>query len=84
MNGEQIGFRCNYQCLKSCNPEESPYCIAKALAGAQRGDFDEGFAFAGTNAHLCTRDSCLDESGNFITVETLMQRISAEYHHCGK
>ena len=80
MNEEKIEFKCNFNCLKSCKPEESSYCIAKALVGAQRGDFKEGFAFAGANAYRCTRDSCLDESGNFITVETLMQRLSDEYH----
>lgn len=81
MDGKKIKFTCAYNCLKPCNPEESPYCIAEALVGAQRGDFKEGFAFAGANAYRCTRDSCLDESGNFITVETLMQRLSDEYHH---
>ncbi len=80
MEGEEIKFRCNYKCLRSCSPKESPYCIAEALVDAQQGDFYRGFAFAGSNAYKSTKKSCLDESGNFITVKTLMQRLSDEYH----
>jgi len=81
MKGDKIDFRCKYKCLEPCKASESPYCIAKALVGAQKGDFTEGFAFAGANAYLATPETCLDESGKFfITVETLMERISAEYH----
>ena len=80
MNGETIKFDCNSNCLKSCDPKESPYCIAEALTGAQKGDFKNGFAFAGANAYKSTQETCLDKSGDFIAVETLMQRLSKEYH----
>ena len=80
LNGEKIKFKCNFHCLKPCNPQKSHYCIANALVKAQKGDFKQGFAFSGANAYRCTKDSCLDKSGNFITVETLMQRISDEYN----
>lgn len=80
MDGEEIEFRCNFKCLKTCKPKESPYCIAEALVGAQQGDFNKGFAFAGANAYRATPESCLDAEGSFITVETLMQRLSDEYH----
>ena len=32
-----------------------PYCIAEALFNAASGDFDNGFAFAGTNAYKATK-----------------------------
>ncbi len=80
MHGDRIKFRCSFHCLKPCNPKESPFCIAKALVGARQGEFDEGFAFAGANAYRATKDSCLDDSGEFITVATLMQRLSDEYN----
>jgi nitronate monooxygenase len=38
-------------CLKSCNPQKSPYCIADALINAQKGNLDKGFAFAGSKVH---------------------------------
>ncbi|MCU0608415.1 MAG: nitronate monooxygenase family protein [Chitinispirillaceae bacterium] len=52
--GERIGFTCLYQCLKTCDPKKSQYCIAKALADAARGNFENAFAFAGQNAYRCT------------------------------
>jgi NAD(P)H-dependent flavin oxidoreductase YrpB (nitropropane dioxygenase family) len=51
--GKTMPFHCNYQCLKTCDPQKAPYCIAKALANAARGQMDEAFAFAGTNAYKC-------------------------------
>lgn len=49
--GERTPFHCNYHCLITCNPRTAPYCIAAALINASRGDMDQGFAMAGTNAH---------------------------------
>ena len=45
-------FKCIFQCIKSCEVEKSPYCIAAALLNAKRGNLDKGFAFTGINAHL--------------------------------
>ena len=45
-------FKCLFQCIKSCEVEKSPYCIAAALLNAKRGNLDKGFAFTGINAHL--------------------------------
>ncbi len=80
MGGEKIDFNCKYNCLKTCNPKESLYCLMKALIEAHGGDFREGFAFAGSNAYRATPESCLDADGKFITVRTLMQRLSDEYN----
>ncbi len=49
--GEKIPFKCHYHCLKTCNPRKAPYCISLALINAQKGNLDEGFAFAGSNAY---------------------------------
>lgn len=51
IKGEKIPFDCAYKCLKTCIPEDSPYCIAKALVNAYRGNLDEGFAMCGANAY---------------------------------
>jgi nitronate monooxygenase len=53
MAGERVPFRCNYQCLKTCDPARSPYCIAKVLADAAGGNLEKAFAFAGQNAYRC-------------------------------
>ena len=47
-NGK-IPFKCNYVCLKTCNPKKVPYCIAKALFNAVSGLLDKAVVFAGQN-----------------------------------
>src|SRR6056297_2962583 len=54
-------FTCPYQCIRTCNFKKAPYCIAKALYSASIGDFDNGFAFSGTNAALINRISTVSE-----------------------
>jgi len=49
-HGETIPFKCPYHCLKTCEPEKSPYCITLALVNAKKGRLKSGFAFAGENA----------------------------------
>jgi nitronate monooxygenase len=68
--GQTIPFKCNYRCLKSCDPRTAPYCIAKVLAMAAEGKMDESFAFAGSNAYKCTE---------IITVKELVQKLKEEY-----
>ncbi len=49
---EYPGFKCHYQCLRSCHAHEVRYCIADHLLDAARGD-PEGFYFIGTNGWRC-------------------------------
>lgn len=49
-NGERTPMKCPFHCIRTCDPEKSPYCIATALANARKGKFAYGFAFAGANA----------------------------------
>ncbi|MFA5858915.1 MAG: nitronate monooxygenase family protein [Elusimicrobiota bacterium] len=51
----EIKFRCQYQCLRTCVPGKSPYCIAEALVNAVTGEVDKGFVFVGANAHRCDK-----------------------------
>jgi NAD(P)H-dependent flavin oxidoreductase YrpB (nitropropane dioxygenase family) len=53
--GKTVPFKCNYKCLRTCDPNNAPYCIAKVLANAARGQMDKGFAFAGSNACRCDK-----------------------------
>ncbi len=43
-------FRCIFQCISTCDPAKSPYCIAAALLNAMKGNLERGFAFSGANA----------------------------------
>ena len=40
-----------YQCIKTCNSVDTPYCISRALINAVKGDTDNGLVFCGANAY---------------------------------
>lgn len=46
--------RC-HQCIISCKPAETPYCITDALSNAADGDVDNGLIFCGANAYRASR-----------------------------
>ncbi len=52
--GETIPFKCPHHCLRSCDPKVAPYCIAKVLVTASKGELLDSFVFAGANAYRCT------------------------------
>jgi NAD(P)H-dependent flavin oxidoreductase YrpB (nitropropane dioxygenase family) len=79
-NKERDKFKCTFKCLKTCDSIDAPYCIANALIEARDGNFTRGFAFVGANGYKCTPESCLDENKKFISVKTVVQRLSDEYN----
>ena len=38
-------------CIKTCNPKETPYCITRALINAVEGNIDDALLFVGSNAY---------------------------------
>lgn len=40
-----------YNCLKKCNPQNTPYCISRALINAVEGKVDDALIFVGSNAY---------------------------------
>jgi len=69
LHGERIPIKCNYQCLKTCNPKTSPYCIAEALFNAVSGNLDNAVVFAGSNVSRVDR---------IVSVKELMDDIVSE------
>lgn len=73
IDGVNLPFTCRYKCLRTCDPATSPYCIADVLTRAARGEMDEAFCFAGSNAYRCTEivsvkelfRQLLDEMNNY-------------------
>lgn len=63
-------FKCPWRCLKTCNFENSPYCIALALTNAQQGKLEDGFSFAGANAYRVNK---------IISVKELINTLVEEY-----
>lgn len=50
IDGKRRPKFCQHNCIKSCNPKTTLYCIADALVQAYRGNLKDGFVFTGTNA----------------------------------
>lgn len=51
-----MGERCTCrQCITTCNPATTPYCITDALIRAVEGDTENGLVFCGSNVWKCSR-----------------------------
>jgi nitronate monooxygenase len=70
VSGGRKPFKCSYHCVKTCQLEKSPYCIALALAAAKKGNFKNGFAFAGKNAYRIDK---------LLSVAELINSLKEEY-----
>lgn len=53
--GKKQPAKCPFKCIKTCDISKSPYCIIIALINALKGNFENGYAFAGANAFRATR-----------------------------
>jgi nitronate monooxygenase len=60
--------RC-FNCLKPCNPAETPYCISKALIQAVEGNLNEGLIFTGTNGYRIDKIVTVKELINELVLE---------------
>ncbi len=54
-DGKKQPLKCPFKCIKTCDISSSPYCIITALINALKGNFENGFAFAGSNAFRATK-----------------------------
>ena len=61
---------CKHNCIKSCDPKTTTYCISEALLAAYKGNMDDGFAFVGSNAGRVNEIS---------TVEDVFNELQDEY-----
>ena len=59
--GKKQPKSCAFKCIKTCDISKSPYCIIVALVNALKGNFENGFAFAGSNAFRATKISSVRE-----------------------
>lgn len=66
--GKRGVVKCPYQCVKTCDYHTTPYCIAMALANAQKGKLRHGFAFVGQNGWRVDR---------IVSVKELMASLKA-------
>lgn len=61
---------CPFNCIKTCDISKSPYCIVTALYNAFKGNFENGYAFAGSNAWRSTK---------IMSVRDTIQELVAEW-----
>lgn len=61
---------CPFHCIKTCDITKSPYCIMLALYNAFKGNFQNGYAFAGSNAY---------KANHIQTVKETMQSLKTEF-----
>jgi len=59
--GKKHPFSCPFKCIKTCDVSSSPYCIITALLNAFKGNFEGGYAFAGSNAFRATSITSVKE-----------------------
>lgn len=69
LKGGRRPISCNYQCLRTCDPLNSPFCIAKALIDAVEGDIDNAVVFA---------SSYVAKIKKIVTVRELIDEITGE------
>jgi nitronate monooxygenase len=67
--GKKQPLQCPFKCIKTCEISSSPYCIVVALINALKGNFEKGFAFAGSNAFKATKITTVKELINSIVAE---------------
>ena len=60
---------CPFNCIKTCDVINSPYCIMLALYNAYKGKMDNGYAFAGSNAWRVDRIMSVNELINTLVEE---------------
>lgn len=59
--GKKQPKKCPFKCIRTCDITKSPYCIIVALINALKGNFENGYAFAGANAFRATKISSVKE-----------------------
>jgi len=67
--GEKRPVKCPYKCLKTCDIEKTPYCIFAALMSAMKGNFFNGYAFAGSNAWKTSKIISVKETFEALKLE---------------
>jgi nitronate monooxygenase len=64
LSGQREKFGCPYRCLRTCNPEKAPFCIAKALLATWSGDVENGLYMTGCNVEAMNKVIALKDFFN--------------------
>lgn len=61
---------CPWNCVRTCDIRTAPYCIMASLTSALKGNFNRGYAFAGSNVW---------RTNKIVSVKLLMNTLRLEY-----
>jgi nitronate monooxygenase len=78
VDGKRKPRICKYNCIRTCNPKTTEFCIAQALLEASKGNLKDGFAFTGSNAARITHVSTVKEVFEEIQREYTNKAVSGE------
>ena len=79
--GKKQPKKCPFKCIKTCDISKSPYCIIVALINALKGNFENGYAFCGSNAFRATKISSVKRSFNRSLRNTGKANKTGFYNH---
>lgn len=68
--GKTKPSQCPFHCIKTCDYQNSPYCISAALINAQKGLSERGLIFVGENAYKVKE---------IVSVQQLVETLTQEY-----
>lgn len=77
VSGKKMQIKCSYQCLKTCDPDTVPYCIAAALFAAVSGNMDKAVVFAGANVSRINKIVSVKELMDTLINETIHELNTA-------
>lgn len=60
-----------FNCLRPCNPLDTPYCISEALIQAANGNLDYGLVFVGSNAYKINEIVSVEQLINELKTDTI-------------
>jgi NAD(P)H-dependent flavin oxidoreductase YrpB (nitropropane dioxygenase family) len=69
-DGKRQPKTCPVNCIRTCDINTAPYCIIASLTSALRGNFNRGYAFAGSNVW---------RTNKIVSVKELMETLQQEY-----
>ncbi len=70
---------CPFNCIKTCDIDRSPYCIIMALYNAFKGNFERGYAFAGSNAWRANKIISVKETFAELVAEWKAKDLSLKF-----
>jgi NAD(P)H-dependent flavin oxidoreductase YrpB (nitropropane dioxygenase family) len=75
LDGVEAGTKhpkiCPVNCIKTCDISTAPYCIIASLTAALKGNFKNGYAFAGSNVW---------RTDKIVTVKELFSTLIQEFN----